>query len=88
MTFERAKDVPLEIDLRGMDATDATVALDQGLDRAVLAGFGEVRIIHGIGRGVLHKVVEQHLRRHPQVAGQRMGQVGEGGRGVTVARLR
>ena len=56
--------------------------------RAVLAGLGEIRIVHGVGRGVLRAAVERHLRGHPQVASQRMGQVGEGGRGVTVVRLK
>lgn len=80
--------LPLEVDLRGMEREEALAALDAGLDRAVLAGLSELRIIHGVGRGVLRPAVERHLRDHPQVAGQRAGQVGEGGRGVTVARIR
>jgi DNA mismatch repair protein MutS2 len=71
-----------------MESDAALTALDVGLDRAVLAGLSELRIVHGIGRGVLRAAVERHLRGHPQVAGQRAGQVGEGGRGVTVARIR
>lgn len=78
----------LEADVRGLETDDALRALDEGLDRAVRQGLGELRIIHGIGRGVLRAAVERHLRGHPQVAGQRPGQVGEGGRGVTIARLR
>jgi DNA mismatch repair protein MutS2 len=76
---------PLEVDVRGMERDEAIAALDAGLDRAILAGLSEVRIVHGIGRGVLRQAVERHLRSHPQVRSQRMGQVGEGGRGVTVA---
>jgi len=79
---------PVMVDLRGMEAEEALRALDQGLDRAVLAGLGELRVVHGIGRGVLRKAVEGHLRGHPQVAALRLGQVGEGGRGVTVVSLR
>ncbi len=79
---------PLEVDLRGLESDEALTALDLGLDRALLAGLSEVRIVHGVGRGVLRAAVERHLRDHPQVAGQRSGQVGEGGRGVTVAKLR
>ena len=79
---------PLEVDLRGLERDEALAALDAGLDRAALAGLSQLRIIHGIGRGVLRAAVERHLRNHPQVAGQRTGQVGEGGRGVTVASLR
>ena len=78
----------LEIDLRGMEADEALRNLDQGLDRAVLSGFSGLRVIHGVGRGVLRSVVERHLRGHPQVASQRLGGVGEGGRGVTVVGLR
>jgi DNA mismatch repair protein MutS2 len=88
-TWTPADDAPpLEVDLRGMESDEALTALDAGLDRAVLAGLSELRIVHGIGRGVLRAAVERHLRGHPQVAGQRAGQVGEGGRGVTVARIR
>ena len=79
---------PLELDLRGMESAEALTALDAGLDRAVMAGLTELRIVHGIGRGVLRSAVERHLRGHPQVASQRLGLVNEGGRGVTVARIR
>jgi DNA mismatch repair protein MutS2 len=79
---------PLEVDLRGMEASDAVMELDQGIDRAVLAGLTELRVIHGVGRGILRAAVEKHLHGHPQVASQRPGEVGEGGRGVTVAKLR
>jgi DNA mismatch repair protein MutS2 len=88
-TWSTPEDVaPLEIDLRGMDVDEALRTLDGGLDRAVVAGLAELRIIHGIGRGVLQAAVDRHLRGHPQVAGQRLGVVGEGGRGVTIVRLR
>jgi DNA mismatch repair protein MutS2 len=71
-----------------MEVEEALKVLDQGLDRSVMSGFSELRVIHGVGRGVLRAAVEQHLREHPQVASRRMGAVGEGGRGVTVVRLR
>jgi DNA mismatch repair protein MutS2 len=80
--------LPLEVDLRGMDVVEALRAVDQGLDRGLLAGLTEVRIIHGLGKGVLKSAVDRHLRGHPQVASCRMGELREGGRGVTVAKLR
>jgi DNA mismatch repair protein MutS2 len=79
---------PLEADLRGMDVSEALGSVDQALDRAVLAGLHEVRIIHGIGTGALRNAVQKHLKSHPQVESQRWGEGHEGGRGVTVARLR
>lgn len=78
----------LDVDLRGMEVEEALGELDRGLDRGVLGGFGEMRIVHGVGRGILRAAVERHLRGHPQVASQRPGAVGEGGRGVTIVRLR
>jgi DNA mismatch repair protein MutS2 len=79
---------PLEADLRGMDVADALGEVDRALDRAVLAGLSEVRIIHGLGTGALRSAVQKHLKGHPQVESQRQGEGHEGGRGVTVASLR
>jgi DNA mismatch repair protein MutS2 len=88
-SWEAPEDAPgLEVDLRGMETDEALRELDHGLDRAVLNGFAELRVIHGVGRGVLRAAVERHLRGHPQVASCRLGAVGEGGRGVTVVKLR
>ena len=79
---------PVEADLRGLEVVDALSAVDHALDRAVLSGLTEVRIIHGIGTGALRVAVQKHLKTHPQVESQRWGEGYEGGRGVTVARLR
>ena len=87
-TWETGDQIPLEVDLRGREADEALRMLDQALDRAVLGGLLELRVIHGIGRGVLRAAVERHLKGHAQVSSLRMGMVGEGGRGVTVAQLR
>jgi len=78
----------LDVDLRGLEVEDALATLDRALDRAVVAGLSQLRVVHGVGRGVLRAAVERHLRGHPQIRDQRLGAVGEGGRGVTVARLR
>ena len=79
---------PLEVDLRGLEVEEALRAVDAALDRATLAGLTELRIVHGIGKGVLRAAVERHLRGHPQVELARLGEGHEGGRGATVARLR
>ena len=54
---------------------------------AALAGLKEVRIIHGKGTGALREAVTNHLKKHRQVKGSRMGEYNEGGTGVTVAAL-
>lgn len=77
----------MELDLRGHVAEDAILNLDQYLDRAFMARLPWVRIIHGKGSGVLRQVVREALNHHPMVSSYRPGQEGEGGDGVTIAKL-
>lgn len=77
----------LELDLRGHTAEEALLRLDRYLDDAFLVGLPWVRIIHGMGTGVLRAAVRDALRAHPLVAAYEAGQAGEGGDGVTVAKL-
>ncbi len=79
--------VPTELDLRGMAGGDVGPVLDQYLDKALLAGVGVVRIIHGKGTGVLRKRVNQVLSGHFGVISMRLGEPGEGGEGVTIVQL-
>ena len=62
--------------------------IDRFLDNAVMAGLERVTLIHGKGTGALRTGVQQHLRRHPQVAGFRLGTYGEGETGVTIVELK
>ena len=78
----------LTVDVRGLDAEDALRRVDDGLDRAVVAGLADLRIVHGVGKGVLREAIARALKAHPHVAGQRLGGHGEGGRGVTIVSLR
>jgi DNA mismatch repair protein MutS2 len=77
----------MELDLRGQSAEDALAQLDDYLDRAYLAGMPFVRIIHGKGTGKLRQEVRAALRGHPHVSAWVSGQEGEGGDGVTVAKI-
>lgn len=78
----------LELDLRGQRAEDALVALERHLEAAYLAGLPFVRIIHGKGTGRLRQAIRQALGQNPYVATWERGLEGEGGDGVTIARLR
>ncbi|MDX9992389.1 MAG: endonuclease MutS2 [Anaerolineales bacterium] len=77
----------MELDLRGMMAEDALAQLDNYLDQAYLVGMPFVRIIHGKGTGKLRQEVRAALKNNPQVAAFEIGLEGEGGDGVTVAKL-
>jgi DNA mismatch repair protein MutS2 len=76
-----------EIDLRGASSAECRTQLELYLDRVLLAGYPQVRIIHGKGTGALRREVRRLLEAHPQVRGYRDGEGPEGGWGVTIALL-
>ncbi|MBI4331426.1 MAG: Smr/MutS family protein [Chloroflexi bacterium] len=79
--------VARELDLRGRRADEVEPALDGYLSDASLAGYPEVRVIHGFGTGTVRQIVRTLLARHPLVRAFRPGQRGEGGDGVTIVQL-
>jgi len=74
---------PLRLDLRGYRADEAEAELARFLDKALLAGRVEVEIVHGMGTGIMRKVVHEHLRRSRAVDSFRLGNADEGGDGMT-----
>lgn len=74
-------------DLRGMTVDEALSKVERTLERAGADGERCVVIIHGHGTGALKAAVRDALEREPLVAAFRAGRAGEGGDGVTVARL-
>jgi DNA mismatch repair protein MutS2 len=77
-----------EIHLRGMTVEEALESLERFLDRAVVAGFSQVYIVHGKGTGALRRTLTQYLKNHPEVVSLRLGDWNEGGIGVTIAKLK
>ncbi len=77
----------LELDLRGKRAEEVEIELDAFLNEAALANLPEVRVIHGIGTGVVRQIVRQYLASHPLVSSFRSGKREEGGDGATIVRL-
>ncbi|MEZ5359521.1 MAG: endonuclease MutS2 [Candidatus Zixiibacteriota bacterium] len=77
-----------EIMLLGMTVEEALEALDKFLDDALIAGVGQVYIVHGKGTGALRKNLTTYLKSHKDVDSIRIGNWNEGGHGVTIARLK
>lgn len=77
-----------EFDMRGMNAEEGIMALEQFIDNCVLLGVKTVTIIHGKGTGVLRSAVHTFLRRCQGVRTFRLGAFGEGEAGVTIAELK
>lgn len=76
------------LDLRGQTVDEACLEVDRFIDRASLAKVERVELLHGKGTGALRKGVQNHLKRHRQVADFRDGDPYEGGWGVTVVNVR
>lgn len=77
-----------EIHVRGMLREDALELVSRFIDRAVLSGLREVKVVHGLGEGILSRAVREELGRDPRVASFRFGNPMEGGNGVTFVTLR
>ncbi len=77
-----------EINVIGQRAEQARDAVDEFLDRAVMATASRVRIVHGHGMGVLKKVIAELLGSHPHVAKFYSAPQQEGGAGATIVELK
>jgi dsDNA-specific endonuclease/ATPase MutS2 len=55
------------MDLHAFAPRDIPSAVEEYINAAADAGFTEVRLIHGRGRGVQRGIVQATLERHPRV---------------------
>ena len=83
-----SEEMRMEINLIGRTVAEAEDELEKYLDRAFLAGWPRVRVIHGHGAGILRRGVREFLKRHPHVATFAEAPQNEGGQGATVVELR
>jgi DNA-nicking Smr family endonuclease len=62
-------EIPIEdaIDLHSFAPADVVSVVDEYLLAARNAGFAQVRLIHGRGKGVQRAAVQRLLREHPLV---------------------
>jgi DNA mismatch repair protein MutS2 len=67
VTLKVEKRSGLKCDLHGMRAEEATEVLDKFLSDALIAGWDEVIVYHGIGTGKLSYAVKNFLKAHPSV---------------------
>jgi DNA-nicking Smr family endonuclease len=82
------KQVPIEdsIDLHAFHPRDIKSVVEEYVNAAHEAGFREVRLIHGRGRGVQRGIVQAALEKHPLV--ESFDDVPESHLGATIAILR
>lgn len=83
-------EIPIEdaLDLHPFAPQEIPSVVASYLAAAVDAGFAEVRLIHGRGRGVQRRRVQAELARNALVEGFSDATSERGGFGATVVRLR
>ena len=74
------------LDLHSFAPRDVLAVVDDYLSAAREAGFTEVRLIHGRGKGVQRAAVQRLLRVHPLV--DRFWDAPESHLGATIVRFR
>ena len=78
----------IKLDLRGKRYEEVKNLVEDFIDKATLANYECVNIIHGFGTGVVRQRVWEVLKQNPNVKSYRYGGEGEGLNGATVVYLK
>ena len=87
MFVAKASSARQEIDVRGMTIDEAIPIVDKAIDDALIAGIGQLRIIHGKGTGVLRAGLTAYLEMNRFVKKLETAALDAGGSGATVIDL-
>ncbi len=79
-----AAEASLEVDLRGLTGDEAEQATLAAVDAAVLAEQPFLRIIHGMGTGVVRERVRRIVSRDKRIRSYAFAPRNQGGTGVTI----
>ena len=77
-----------EINVIGRTADEAESEVERFLERAFLAGLPRIRVVHGVGMGILRRTLREFLKNHPHVTSVTEPPYNEGGQGATMVELR
>lgn len=86
-SFNKAMNISPEINLIGLNVSDACEELDKYLDDAVLSGLGKVKIIHGRGTKALQKGIHNYLRGKKFIKHFALADFNDGGEAITIVDL-
>ncbi|MDB5144304.1 MAG: endonuclease MutS2 [Mucilaginibacter sp.] len=77
-----------EIDVRGKRGEEALYEIERMLDRALMMGFNNLKIIHGKGDGILRKLIRDYLKKYDAVSHMEDEHADRGGDGITYVYLK
>lgn len=78
----------MELNVLGKTSMEAVEEVRNFIDQAILSSLEEVKVIHGVGEGVLIKSIREYLKTDKNVLEFRRGKYGEGENGVTIVKLK
>ncbi len=81
-------DVKTQLNIVGKTELDAMTEVEFFIDQAIVNNLEEIKIIHGVGEGILLKAVRNYLKGNKNVLEYRRGKYGEGENGVTIIKLK
>lgn len=85
--IEKPAQSSVKLDLHGLRAEDAIEKLDKFLSDALLTGYDEVLVYHGVGTGKLAYAVKTFLKTHPSIKSHSDAPANMGGMGATLIQL-
>lgn len=67
INLSRPANAGMTLDLHGLRSDEAIEKLDKFISDAILSGFEELLVYHGIGSGKLAHAVNEYLKTHPSI---------------------
>ncbi len=77
----------MRLDVRALEVLEALQQAQDFLANALLAGFEEVLIVHGKGKGILRQALREWLKKHPKVIAFEDAPYNLGGSGAQVVKI-
>ncbi len=77
-----------ELNVIGKTSLETLEELKFFIDQAIINGLEEIKVIHGVGEGILLKEIRSYLKTDKNVLEFRRGKYGEGENGVTIIKLK
>ena len=87
VSIEKKQNANMSLDLHGLRVDEALSELEAFISDALMAGFEEVIIFHGIGTGKLAALVKDFLSTHKSVKSFEDAPINQGGFGAKVVRF-
>lgn len=76
------------LDIRGLMKDEAITTLDNFMDKVLMYGIKNIKIIHGRGTGALKQTVQQYLKKFPHVHTFKFESDQFGGDGITLVEMK